>query len=183
MPDPDINPVNIKSGMAMYNSGIALANCLIADLPMRINHDGVPVTLHLIGQLGAGKTTFSQGVLAGLGYTGRVKSPTYTIVESYKVDTARLSQVHHFDFYRIGDPGELELLGIRDYFTSGTLSLIEWPERADNLLPSPDIMVEISIDSQDASNRYLELQSESPMVQLWLQLWLQAMRSENTQTE
>lgn len=98
------------------------------------------MTLHLSGELGAGKTTFVRGVLRGLGYSGAVKSPTFTLVESYNLNS---KPVYHMDFYRVDDPQELELIGIRDYLDGERLCLIEWPARAGTLLPEPDVNIQI----------------------------------------
>ena len=94
--------------------------------------------VHLSGELGAGKTTLVRGALRELGWTGRVKSPTYTLVECYAVSSLYF---YHFDFYRFADPGEWETAGLADYFRRDSACIVEWPERVAGLLPLPDLSI------------------------------------------
>lgn len=111
--------------------GAALAHALTPGL-----------TIYLVGDLGAGKTTLARGVLRGLGYMGKVKSPTYTLVEVYTV--SRLS-LYHFDFYRFADPREWVDAGFREHFNPDTVCLVEWPEKAGEFLPTPDVRIVLSV--------------------------------------
>lgn len=105
----------------------------------------------LQGELGVGKTTFSRGILRALGYNGIVKSPSYTIVESYYLENIT---VHHMDLYRLSEAHELSTIGFKDYLSSTAILLIEWPERAQWLLTQSDLIVTFNIK---ASGRLITL--------------------------
>ncbi len=102
--------------------------------------------IYLKGALGAGKTTFVRGVLRGLGYQGIVKSPTYTLVETYALPALN---VYHWDMYRINDPHELENVGIREYEAQPAWWFIEWPEKAQGSLPEPDLIMTFEVQGNE----------------------------------
>jgi tRNA threonylcarbamoyladenosine biosynthesis protein TsaE len=112
--------------------------------------------VHLQGGLGAGKTTLCRGLLRALGHRGAVKSPTYTLVETYACGARR---VHHFDLYRLREPLELEDLGVRDYVDGEALLLIEWPERGAGCTPAPDLVLELR---EDGAARRIRWSASSP---------------------
>jgi len=125
--------------------GAELARCLPAS--------GV---VFLEGDLGAGKTTLVRGILRGAGYPGPVKSPTYTLIEPYEIGGRGFA---HLDLYRLGDPEELEYLGLRDLLAEARMILVEWPERGRGMLPEPDLRVVIAYTS---SGRDLSLIALTP---------------------
>ncbi|HEY9135445.1 MAG TPA: tRNA (adenosine(37)-N6)-threonylcarbamoyltransferase complex ATPase subunit type 1 TsaE [Pseudomonadales bacterium] len=112
--------------------------------------------IFLRGELGAGKTTLSRGLLRYFGYQGAVKSPTYTLVEPYELDAV---SVYHFDLYRLSNPEELYYLGFEEYLSSGNICLVEWPEKAGDFLPCCDIDINISINN---NKRIAKLMARTP---------------------
>ena len=105
----------------------------------------LPLVVWLQGDLGAGKTSFARALIHALGYKGRVKSPTYGLLEQYQIASL---QVLHMDLYRINDPGELEFLGLGDLLDDKTILLIEWPDRGGDWLPEPDFIFEFGYASE-----------------------------------
>ena len=111
--------------------------------------------MFLNGELGAGKTTLCRGVLRDFNYLGAVKSPTYTLVEPYQID---LGHINHFDFFRIEHPCELDYIGLEEYFSVDTLSLIEWPERGRGVLPRNDLTISVDFQNEE---RVIKMKSNS----------------------
>ncbi len=116
----------------------------------------------LQGELGAGKTSFARAVLRALGERGPVRSPTYTLVESYQLGDLL---VYHFDLYRLAAPEEMEYLGARDCFVPAALCLVEWPQRAQGWLPDPDLRVTLRVHG---AARAVELAACSARASVWL---------------
>jgi len=129
-----------------------------ASLAKKLPRKGV-VFLH--GPLGAGKTTLVRGLLQAAGHQGSTKSPTYTLVEPYKIENRKF---YHFDFYRISDPEELEYMGIRDYLHENALCLIEWPEKGEDFLPKADLELSLRYEGEQRS---IKLKVNNPQ---WRQL-------------
>lgn len=137
--------LELRGEEAMESFGACLASVCAAGLQ-----------IHLRGDLGAGKTTLTRGFLRGLGHEGTVKSPTYTLVEPYELQGRSL---FHLDLYRLGDPEELEWIGIRDLADSDATCLVEWPEQGRGFLPPADLVIRIE---HRAGGRGLVLEAGSP---------------------
>lgn len=136
--------LDLPDEAATIDFGAAIAGVIVPDL-----------TIYLHGDLGAGKTTLVRGLLRGLGYVGRVKSPTYTLVEPYEMLDSHSAQLdlYHFDLYRFNDDEEWEAAGFRDHFNPHSVCLIEWPEKAARVLPQPDIEISFNIRETGRSVR------------------------------
>ena len=109
--------------------------------------------IELIGDLGAGKTTFVRYLLQALGVQGRIKSPTYAVVEPHEGRHPLGQQalaIWHFDFYRFNDPEEFEEAGFRDLFASTGLKIAEWPNQAQGMLPQPDLQLTLTVNEHEA---------------------------------
>lgn len=121
--------------------------------------------IYFLGDLGAGKTTLCRGFLRGLGLTGIVKSPSYTLVEPYEIQGR---SIFHFDFYRINDTQELEFIGIKDYFGAGAICLVEWPERGGEQLPTADLScyIENRLEGRQVRIEAYSLQGKTIVEQL-----------------
>jgi tRNA threonylcarbamoyladenosine biosynthesis protein TsaE len=131
--------LEVQGETLMLEFGSRIASAVSATLREKRSVEQ-SLLIALSGDLGAGKTTISRGILIGLGHSGSVKSPTYTLVEPYELP---LGKICHFDFYRLIDPEELEYMGFRDYLVEASLCLIEWPERGQGFLPDADIEIGI----------------------------------------
>lgn len=115
------------------------------------------ITIFMQGNLGAGKTTMTRGLLRGLGFNGKVKSPTYTLLETYDITINKTLEnslelrINHFDLYRFNDEEEWEVAGFRDAFNASSVCIIEWPENALQCLPEPDVEILLNIQSDSAT--------------------------------
>jgi tRNA threonylcarbamoyladenosine biosynthesis protein TsaE len=131
---------------ATRRAGARLARCLTPGLK-----------LYLRGPLGSGKTTLVRGLLGGLGWRGKVKSPSYALVEVYVVSSIHL---YHFDFYRFRHPGEWNDSGFRETFDSPAVCVVEWPEKAGDALPAPDL--ELVLELAPGGGRTLRATAVGP---------------------
>ena len=143
MPQGSYLEYALADDQATQDLGSTLAKALDQANGSKTKNHGL---IFLSGELGAGKTTFSRGFLRFFGHIGAVKSPTYTLVEPYELDTV---SVYHFDLYRLTDQEEFYYLGFEDYFTSSSICLIEWPEKAGDFLPCCDIDINIHIKGEE----------------------------------
>lgn len=124
-------------------------------LPLACASRDEPFVLHLSGPLGAGKTTLARGLLRGLGHDGRVRSPTFTLLEPYELAACHVT---HLDLYRLADPAELDYLGLVDMLAPGNLLLVEWADRGGDRVPEADL--HLALDYQD-EGRCIELEPRS----------------------
>lgn len=144
-PDDTLPNLNLPDEAATLALGARLA--MITSASISGEH---ALTLYLEGDLGAGKTTLVRGLLRALGHEGKVKSPTYTLVELYAVSNLNL---YHFDFYRMSQPEEFLDAGFEEYFQQRGVCLVEWPDKAAPYVPVPDIRVQLSISGAGRSAR------------------------------
>ena len=136
---------NLTCDIANEDAMVAFGETLGRSFQQQLLQRESALCIFLHGNLGAGKTTLSRGILRAFGHNGAVKSPTYTLVEEYQFSDCR---VNHFDLYRLGNAEELEYMGIRDYFAANNICLIEWPERGEGVLPKPDAVIEIKVKTE-----------------------------------
>jgi tRNA threonylcarbamoyladenosine biosynthesis protein TsaE len=154
--------LDLADEAATLNFGATLAKAMQPNL-----------TIYLHGDLGAGKTTLVRGLLHALGHVGKVKSPTYTLVEPYEIKSNVISSLmlYHFDLYRFNDEEEWDSAGFRDYFNAHSVCIVEWPEKAENVLPTPDLNITFSIkNSGQHCSRSVNISSHSKLGQQCLQV-------------
>jgi tRNA threonylcarbamoyladenosine biosynthesis protein TsaE len=164
MTSPNVVQVDLSDEPATASLAARLAVALSAAAA----NGALPITIFLRGDLGAGKTTFVRGVLRALGFEGRVKSPTYALVEVYAISRLNL---YHFDFYRLKDPDEWHEAGFRDSVTAKAISLIEWPEKAQGAqvpLPPPDLEIQLRPDATSETMRHASVSAKTPLGQTLL---------------
>lgn len=140
-----IKIIDLPSEQACEQVAKRLAACLVS-----------PLVMTFTGEIGAGKTTLIRALLRDLGVTSAIKSPTFSLVESYQINHL---QFHHFDLYRVHDESELDYIGFRDYFSDDAVCCIEWPERAARYLESADIGFSLSVKGV---GREMQIQALSP---------------------
>jgi len=114
---------------------------------------GQGALIFLLGDLGAGKTTLVRGLLRQLGHRGKVKSPTYALIEQYEIDNRH---IYHLDLYRLTDPEELEYLGIREFREGASICLIEWPQNGAQGVVQPDLTIHIHYENKGRCVEFIE---------------------------
>lgn len=124
---------------------------------IKLSNSQLRLNVNLLGDLGAGKTTLVRGVLRGLGFSGRVKSPTYPLLETYNVGSIHLV---HFDLYRLETPNSFSEAGFEEYFLGEGVRFVEWPDRAGSYLPTSDLCIAIT-DGAD-QGRVLKIEVKTP---------------------
>ena len=138
------------------------------------HHKNKIKTIHLTGDLGSGKTTITKGIMAGMGYSGLVKSPTFALVEIYE---SKESTIFHFDLYRLNSERELLDIGIQEYLDQqNAISIFEWPKKGGATLPFPCIEIILNNDENHQDSRLIELRFKRSLNELKkaVDLFLQA---------
>ena len=167
-----LNDITLTSKQSILNHEVLAdeaATLACGERFAKVMQAGLVVYLH--GDLGAGKTTFVRGVLHELGHVGKVKSPTYTIVEPYQILVNEVFNYtfYHFDLYRFIDENEWEAAGFREYFNPQSICIIEWPEKAEHVLPTPDVHVQLllltlgSTTLDTSMGRKIQFSAASPL--------------------
>ncbi|MBI1397468.1 MAG: tRNA (adenosine(37)-N6)-threonylcarbamoyltransferase complex ATPase subunit type 1 TsaE [Betaproteobacteria bacterium] len=152
MPRKDIKNIELAAEADTFRLGARVAEVLCPG-----------ALIHLSGDLGAGKTTLVRGMLRALGYEGRVKSPTFSIVELYELSKLSL---YHFDFYRFESSAELQDSGLLEHFGTDAVCIVEWPENAGPTLPRPDLLIRLELGSQ--GGRHAAVSAHSDRGLSWL---------------
>ncbi|MEO7939004.1 MAG: tRNA (adenosine(37)-N6)-threonylcarbamoyltransferase complex ATPase subunit type 1 TsaE [Burkholderiaceae bacterium] len=156
--DGVVHPPIVKSLVWQDEAATRLFAAALAQQPELAN-----CIIELHGELGAGKTSFVRHLLQALGVQGRIKSPTYAVVEPYAIAHAQCANaplsIWHFDFFRFNDPAEWEDAGFREMFASTGLKLVEWPEKARGMLPAPDLALCITV--QNDASRVVQLTAQT----------------------
>jgi tRNA threonylcarbamoyladenosine biosynthesis protein TsaE len=161
----EVHPAIVKSLLwSSEDQTRAFAEALAKQVKKQTHSAGpeLNASIQLRGDLGAGKTTFVRYLLKALGVEGRIKSPTYAVVEPYSVSGPNSQPVNiwHFDFYRFNDPDEWEEAGFREIFASPGLKLVEWPEKAGQHLPAADLVLALELTQGD--ERLVSVQALTP---------------------
>jgi tRNA threonylcarbamoyladenosine biosynthesis protein TsaE len=136
----------LSSDAATQLLGTAIANAILVVRSQTLN---TAICIHLIGELGAGKSTLARALLRGFGVTGAIKSPTYALIEPYE---STYGPLLHLDLYRLSAAADLEYLGVDTLFADATVVLIEWPEKAAAMLIKPDLEIRLSHAQEDAAD-------------------------------